>query len=187
MKTLLFVNCCLRGESSRTLRLCNVLLSRLAEAYHIEQCDLATAGFAPLTADDLAARDALADESAPFLAAARQFAAADLIVIGAPYWDLSFPAALRVYLEQVSLIGVTFHYTEDGRAAGLCNAEKLIYITTAGGFIGANNYGYDYLTALCRELFGIAETAFVSAEGMDIIGYDAEGALQRAEAALATI
>ena len=43
---------------------------------------------------------------------------ADEIVIGAPYWDLSFPAALKVYIEHVSVCDIAFHYTEDAQCEG---------------------------------------------------------------------
>ena len=37
-----------------------------------------------------------------------------VIVIAAPYWDLSFPAVLKTYLEQINVLGVTFDYSDDG-------------------------------------------------------------------------
>lgn len=54
----------------------------------------------------------------PLLSPAREVAGADVIVIGAPYWDLTFPAALKVYLEWASLNNVTFRYTDRGQAGG---------------------------------------------------------------------
>lgn len=50
---------------------------------------------------------------------AEQFAQADEIVVAAPYWDLSFPSILKVYLERVCVTGITFHYVEN-REEGLC-------------------------------------------------------------------
>ncbi len=38
----------------------------------------------------------------------RQFAEAETIVIDAPYWDLSFPAALKQYIEHINVLGITF-------------------------------------------------------------------------------
>lgn len=56
---------------------------------------------------------------------ARQFQRADRIVIGAPFWDLSLPAAVKAYIEQIMVCGITFHYV-DNNASGLCRADKLI-------------------------------------------------------------
>ena len=86
---------------------------------------------------------------------ARQFADADTVVIAAPYWDLLFPAVLRIYLENITVCGITFRYSEKGIPESLCNAEKLCYVTTSGGFIGENNFGFDYVKALSSGFFGM--------------------------------
>ena len=41
-------------------------------------------------------------------ALAKKIAAADRIVIAAPFWDMSFPSALKVFFENMSLFGVAF-------------------------------------------------------------------------------
>lgn len=38
---------------------------------------------------------------------AKQFAEADEIVIAAPYWDLAFPATVRIYFEAITVTGIT--------------------------------------------------------------------------------
>ena len=55
---------------------------------------------------------------------ARQFARAEIIVMAAPYWDLSFQAALKQYLEQVNVVGITFRYSEEGQPVPLCRARR---------------------------------------------------------------
>ena len=37
---------------------------------------------------------------------AKQFAEADEVIIAAPFWDLSFPAALKQYFEQINVLGI---------------------------------------------------------------------------------
>ena len=86
---------------------------------------------------------------------AKRFANADTIVIAAPFWDLSFPAVLKIYFENITVSGVTFEYSEKGRPLGKCRAKKLYYITTSGGYIGNNNFGFDYVKALAENFFGI--------------------------------
>ena len=39
---------------------------------------------------------------------AKDFAKADTIVIAAPFWDLSFPASLKCYIEAINILGITF-------------------------------------------------------------------------------
>ena len=90
----LFINCCPRGES-RTEKLARALLKALGE---YEELRLYDEPLHPLGRADIAKRDKLLAEKKyddEMFCYARQFAAADRIVIAAPYWDLSFPAQLK--------------------------------------------------------------------------------------------
>lgn len=115
---------------------------------------------------------------------ARQFAEAETIVIAAPYWDLSFPAALKQYLEQINVVGITFKYTEEGIPVGLCRAERIFYVTTAGGFFVPEDYGFGYVKALAHNYYGIQDVRKIEAVGLDIAGADAEAIMAAAEEAL---
>ena len=112
---------------------------------------------------------------------ANQFAQADEIVIAAPYWDLSFPSLLKAYLEAISINGITFQYNEKGVPKGLCRAKRVIYITTAGGFIGDLNLGYDYVKAFFERILGIKEALFFKAEALDVYGTDIEAVLEESK------
>ena len=79
----------------------------------------------------------MGDFSGASFALARTFAAADEVVIAAPYWDMSFPASLKLYVEQLCVNKLTFCYNEKGMPCGLTNVKKAIYFTTAGGYIGS--------------------------------------------------
>ena len=111
---------------------------------------------------------------------ARQFAAADTIVMAAPYWDLAFPAKVRAYLEEITVTGITFRYSPEGIPQGLCKAKKLIYVTTAGGPI-IQNMGFDYVKSLAHTFYGILDVALVKAEGLDIWGADPNKILEEAK------
>ena len=101
---------------------------------------------------------------------ARQFAAADEIVIAAPYWDLSFPAVLKQYIEQINVVGITFRYTPEGIPEGLCRASRLTYVMTAGGEFVPEEYGFGYMKALAESFYGIPEVQLIKAVGLDIAG-----------------
>ena len=122
----------------------------------------------------------------PMFDIGKDFAEADEIVIGAPYWDLSFPAALKIYIEHAAVMGMTFHYTEEGRCEGLCRAKHLTYITTGGGQVSAMNYGYEYLCGIAG-MFGIPETRFACAENLDVVGADIEANLNEARKVLSRL
>lgn len=184
--TTLFVNACMRGHESRTLMLCREYLARKQDVVEV---DLAALELKPFDAAMVEARVKKQTAGAwddPVFALSRQFAEADDIVIGAPYWDLSFPASLKVYLEHVSVCDSTFHFTEDARCEGLCKAATLTYITTSGGFVAGANFGYEYLCGIAK-MFGISETRFIAAEGLDIAGIDIEGQMNKARAEMAKL
>ena len=189
MKRILFVNACMRGpEVSRTARLCRRFLEEyraLRPETRIVRRDLTGAELPVMTAARAEERDALAraGSDSPLLAPAREVAGADVIVIGAPYWDLTFPAALKVYLEWASLNNVTFRYTDGGKQEGLSRCADLIFITTGGGPIQGKNFGYDYLKAL-SSMLGIRRTHCVTAENLDVQGNDVNAILDRAKEAL---
>ena len=82
--------------------------------------------------------------------------------------DLTFPAALKVYLEWASTLASPSTTPSMGQE-GLCRAEHVVYITTAGGPIGEQNFGFDYVGGLGRML-GIPQAHCLSAEGLDVWG-----------------
>lgn len=175
----LYINCCVRDES-RTHRLANALLSSLGGDY--TELELYKEKPRPLDKESLNKRTALiekGDYSDKMFDFAKQFAAADTIVISAPYWDLSFPAVLKNYIENIYVTGIVSAYGEDGMPVGLCRATKLYYVTTAGGPYDST-YSYGYIESLAKNFFGIPETALVKAEMLDIAGNNAEEILAQA-------
>lgn len=180
MENILLINACVR-ENSRTYDLAQAVLSKLNG--EIKEVNLEQTGLLPLTRDALALRDQLLNEENfqhPMLKYARDFTEADTIVVAAPYWDLLFPASLRVYLEHVTVSGVTFYYNESGIPQSLCKAKKLIYVTTAGGPI-FGNLGFEYVKAVASGFFGIQDIRCVKAENLDIWGADVKGIMEDAK------
>ena len=170
---ILFVNACVRSDS-RTEQLARALLERLDGEQ--EEVKLSEADLQPLSEERLLRRTELIGKgqfSDPMFRLARQFRRADLIVVAAPYWDLSFPAILKLYLENIYVTGLVSEYTETGEPRGLCRARKLWYVTTAGGPY-VPDFSYNYIRALATGCFGIPETELVMAELLDVQGYDAE-------------
>ena len=161
---ILYINACVR-ENSRTKRLADRLMSKFDD--EIREVRLEEITFPTVDNAFLEKRDALIAErrfSDPVFDFAREFAAADEIVIAAPFWDLSFPASLKQYFEQINVTGITFVYSENGIPRGLCRAKKLWYVTTAGGQIFSEEYGYGYVKALAGGFYGIKDTVMIKAE-----------------------
>lgn len=184
MDNILFINACVR-PGSRTLELAQAVLSRLEG--RVEEVALYREAPPPLSNELLEKRNALlaaGDYGDPMLRLARQFAAADTIVIAAPYWDLIFPATVRLYFEHITVTGVTFRYTPAGFPASLCRAKRMIYVTTAGGPIFAN-FGYDYCKTMCEAYFGVSDCRCFKAEGLDVDGADVAAIMEKARAEIA--
>ena len=113
---------------------------------------------------------------------ARRIAAADRIVIAAPFWDMSFPSELKVFIENMSLFHITFD-SDDRHCYGLCKCEKVLYITTRGMDIRTGDpleQATPYLRAL-SYLWGLGELYVISAENMDYSSPDViEGKISEA-------
>lgn len=184
-RPILFINACVRKES-RTKRLADQLLMKLNKP--VEEIRLSEMKYPIVDEEFLDKRERLISErsfSNPVFDLARNFAAAENIVIAAPYWDLSFPAALKQYFEQINVVGVTFKYTEEGVPVSLCRAKKMYYVTTAGGYYVPDDFGFDYIKALAQNYYGISDVKLIKAVGLDIDGADVESILSSAEESIA--
>ena len=166
MKRLLIIDSCMRPES-RTRKILDAAKEVLSSRYDIETIDVNAVGLCALTPETLAERSSgIVPESTVSLA--RRIASADRIVIAAPFWDMSFPAVLKAFFENMSLYGVTF--TDNGQTCtGLCKCKKVMYITTRGMNIETGSrldQGGSYLHAL-SSLWGLGEVATVAAWNLD--------------------
>ena len=176
--SILFINACVR-ENSRTLILAKSIMKDMVG--DVTEVKLDLENIEPLNGKSLEKREGLVHAGKyddPMFRYAKQFAEADEIVIAAPFWDLSFPAKLKVYLEQITVSGLTFKYV-NGRPKGLCKAKKLTYVTTSGGPIFAD-FGYSYVKTLAQNFYGITETKAYRAMNLDVNMISAEELLTKA-------
>ncbi len=192
MKQVLYVNCCVRGEQSRTKQLADYFLEQLSkkEGYHIEEICLMDENLSYFSGDFFAQREVLIQQKVfdhPRFRYAKTFANADKIVIAAPFWDLSFPALLKVYIENLCVDGITFGCNEKG-CFGTCKADEMLFITTRGGSYQDSMFemGSRYLWAMC-DFFGIDAYDCVAADGLDLGLRPVEDILQDAKKELDTI
>ena len=183
-RPILFINACVR-KASRTRQLAEQLLTRLQQPY--AEIRLHEMTFPIVNEDFLAQRDRLiaaGEFQSPVFDLARQFAEAETVVIAAPYWDLSFPAALKQYLEQINVVGLTFRYTQEGVPLGLCRAGRLFFVTTAGGNYVPEEFGFGYIRALARNYYGIDDVRLIQATGLDLEGADTDALVSAAAEAI---
>ena len=178
---ILYINACVR-KFSRTNELAQFALSKLDG--NIEEINLGCEKITPLYKEQLKLRDSLIKDknyNHPMFKYAKQFASADIILISAPYWDLSFPAILKTYIENINVNGITFSCSEKGYPVSLCKAKKLIYITTSGGPVISDAFGFGYVKALAENFYGINDINYIKAEGLDIWGANIQEILEEAK------
>lgn len=184
MKKILYVDANVNRKVSRTERLAQALLDRIVGPDdELLTLVLEDERLAPLTGEEVTLRANMCkadDFSDPIFDYAAQFAEMDEIVIAAPYWDFSFPSMLKVYFELLCAQGVTFCYSPEGVPTGLCKAKRMFYVTTAGGYVGEWDYGFDQAKAICQLYFGVPECTCFKAEGLDIVTNDVEAIMNAA-------
>ena len=166
MKNIIFIDACMRA-GSRTKRIAARIIEELSGRYCIETIRLGEADYPVVDNRILEERNNGTVPKAHAELAGR-IAAADRIVIAAPFWDMSFPSALKVFFENMSLFGITFD-SNDKECYGLCKAEKVMYITTRGMDISTGDpleQATPYIRAL-SHLWGWGELTVISAQNMD--------------------
>lgn len=176
MRKLLFIDGCMRDDS-RTLAMARAFIDELTAKsgdWETETVRLKDMNLKPFLWSDVERRDELskAEFADSMFDLAKQLKSADYVVVAAPYWDFSFPAVLKIYVEHIMVNGLTFYIDEYGYH-GMCKAKEMAYITTAGGDIGDKNFGYGYMNCIA-SILGIKESIFLCADGLDIYGADTE-------------
>ena len=175
---ILYINACIRGNS-RTNALARHLLGKLSG--NITELRLELENIKPLNLELLTKRDNLIFEQKyddEMFKYAKQFKEADIVVIASPYYDLSFSSLLKIYFENINCQGVTFNYDHKGNPISLCHISKLYYVTTAGGYIKDDSFGFGYVESLANNFFGTHNIEYIKAEGLDIIGSNVDEILK---------
>ena len=169
MKKLLYIDACIRDELSRTKKIATPVVEALKEKYDVQTIVINDLNLSVVQKDLILERTGgIIDPIV--MSWAESVRDADRIVIAAPFWDMSIPAALKNFLELCSILDVTFK-TDDKICYGNCKSEKLLYITTRGMDISTGHVleqGSSYLNAL-SWLWGMGTLQTISAQNMDYV------------------
>lgn len=169
MKKLLYIDACIRDEQSRTKRIATPIIEALKQKYEVQTLAINDLDLS-IVKKELITKRNNGDIDPQVMSWAESVRDADRIVIAAPFWDMSIPAALKNFLELCSIFDVTFK-SDDKTCYGNCKAEKMLYITTRGMDIDTGDVleqGSSYLKAL-SWLWGIGPLEVVSAQNMDYL------------------
>ncbi|MBR3825018.1 MAG: NAD(P)H-dependent oxidoreductase [Lachnospiraceae bacterium] len=169
MKKLLYIDACIRNNESRTKRIATPIVDALKERYDVDTLVLNELPL-DIVKEELLQKRVNGQVEPEVMTWAEMVRDADRIVIAAPFWDMSIPAALKVFFELCSLFNVTFG-SDDKICFGKCRAEKMLYITTRGMDIPTGDVleqATPYLKAL-SWLWGIGPLQVVAAQNMDYV------------------
>lgn len=169
MKKLLYIDACIRNGESRTKRIATPIIEALKERYDVDTLTLKELPLEVVQEELITKRNA-GDIDPVVMFWAEMVRDADRIVIAAPFWDMSIPAALKVFLELCSIFDVTFK-SDEKTCYGNCKAEKMLFITTRGMDIATGDVleqATSYLKAL-SWLWGIGPLQVVAAQNMDYV------------------
>ena len=169
MKKLLYIDACIRDDQSRTKRIATPIIEALKQKYEVQTLVINDLDLS-IVKKDLITKRNNGDIDPQVMSWAESVRDADRIVIAAPFWDMSIPAALKNFLELCSIFDVTFK-SDEKTCYGNCKAEKMLYITTRGMDIDTGDVleqASPYLKAL-SWLWGIGPLEVVSAQNMDYL------------------
>jgi len=99
-----------------------------------------------------------------------QFLAADVIVIGAPFYNFAIPSQLKAWIDRIAQVGRTFKYTDKG-PVGLAGGKTIIVASTRGGVYSTSDAGnaMEHQESYLKTVFGflgVTDVRFVRAEGL---------------------
>ena len=176
---LLHIDSSIQGQNSVSRDLSASVVATYRARYPnlaITHLDLAATPIGHLTAAHFAAmqgapaEEALQADVAAGQAALEAFMAADIVVVGAPMYNLGVPSQLKSWIDRISVAGKTFRYSEQG-PVGLSGGKKVIIASSRGGIYSAGSpaaifeHQESYLKAVFSFL-GITDITFVRAEGV---------------------
>ena len=135
-----------------------------------------------------ASTEAERQENAISEALVSQFLAADVVVMGAPFYNFTIPSQLKAWFDRVAQAGRTFQYTATG-PQGLAGGKKVIVASTRGGMYSTSEIGQalEHQESYVKVMFnfmGVTDVSYVRAEG---IGMGPEARAKALETAHASI
>lgn len=110
------------------------------------------------------------DEAASAVAetAMKEFLAADVVVIGVPFYNFGIPSTLKAWIDRIVVAGKTFRYTETG-PEGLAQGKRVVLAISSGGHHAgtARDFAEPYLRTVLGFV-GITDIEVVRADGVAV-------------------
>jgi FMN-dependent NADH-azoreductase len=168
------------GEASASRKLTREVIEQLranAPDLTVVHRDLAAQPIAHLTGEVLATRGTAAEYLNALQAREAkldadlhaELQAADVLVIGAPLYNVSVPTGLKAWIDRITVAGKTFRYTDKG-PEGLVKGKRAIVVATSGGIhadTAVDGAYVGYLKGLLAFI-GVTDVEIVRAEGLAV-------------------
>ncbi|MCF6404595.1 NAD(P)H-dependent oxidoreductase [Chitinophaga filiformis] len=197
MKRILHLISSIQGNESYSYKLSNAIVNKVIEKYPgstVEEVNLNDQQIPHLNPVILQSMftpgDQLTDEGRESIRysneAVKQLLASDIIVIGAPLYNLTIPTTLRAWGDHITRAGVTFGYSENG-PVGMVTGKKVYIAMSSGGIysegpLKGNDFVAPYLKAFLG-LLGMTDVTVFRAEGVKLPGVK-EHALEKGIASI---
>lgn len=161
---LLHLDSSIMGEASASRTISAAVVEQLRQTHpgiEVTYRDLAAEPLPHLTLDAFITLDAGED--------VRQFLDANIVVIGAGFYNFTIPSQLKAWIDRIAVKGKTFGYSENG-PIGLATGKRVIVGLARGNIYGEDSpyQAYEHAENLLRSIFTFvgADVEFIVAEGL---------------------
>ena len=133
-----------------------------------------------------ASTEAERQENAISEAMVSQFLAADVVVIGAPFYNFTIATQLKAWFDRIAQAGRTFRYTANG-PEGLASDKRVIVISSRGGMYSTSDAGnamehQESYIKVMLGFMGVTDVTIIRAEGLALGDEPKAQAIAAAEA-----
>jgi FMN-dependent NADH-azoreductase len=161
---LLHLDSSIMGDGSASRAISAAIVERLEETYadlDVTYRDLVQEPLPHMTLDAFMALDTGAE--------VHEFLDADIVVIGAGFYNFSIPSQLKSWIDRIAVRGKTFSYGESG-PIGLAKGKRVIVALARGNVYGEGSpyAAYEHAETLLRSVFGFigVDVEVIVAEGL---------------------
>jgi len=193
MKSILHLISSIQGKESYSIKLGNAIVEKIQDKYPdstVEELNLVDSDIPHLTPSILqklfTPEDQLTNDDKESIQLSdnlvKQLLATDIIVIGAPLYNLTIHSSLKAWIDHITRIGKTFGYGENG-PVGMVTGKKVYVAMSSGGVFSegpgkANDFVAPYLRSFLGFL-GMTDLTVFRAEGLKVAGVQ-EQAMEKA-------
>lgn len=180
---ILHVDSGIQGANSLSREMSAKAVERLTKAHpdaSVQHLDLGrnplphlTEAALPLVFGFVEGSDEASGEPAVSQQALADFIEADVVVVGAGFYNLTISSALKAWIDRIVINNKTFRYNEQGVPVGLMTGKRVILCVSRGGYYaeGSPASPMEYCEKYLRAIFGFmgfAQIDVVAADGTSV-------------------